>query len=305
MPQVSVVIAAYRADATLGRVLSALQHQLSSDVEVVVVDSTGLGHAEALQRTYPWLRVIGRDERTAPAAARNLGVENARGTRLVFLDADAVPATHWLARLQRGLNRGGVAVAGAVGNGTPRSLVGTATYLLEFSEWTAQRRGVPLHGATCNLIVERHAFEAAGGFCEDLWMGEDTVLTLPWGREGRLGYAADAQVWHLNRTGLNELLTHQYRLGRAFASVSDRVNFPGSAFSRWPLLPVAPAARLAVLLRRLSRDPGLRRQVWGLSPLLALGLVAWATGAAVERGFPGSTHPGVNAAAARGLDPER
>jgi cellulose synthase/poly-beta-1,6-N-acetylglucosamine synthase-like glycosyltransferase len=283
-PHLTVVIPAYRADRTLPGVLAALCPQIEPGIEVVVVESTGLEQAARLQRAHPWVRVVGLPARALPGEARNAGARVSHGSRLAFLDADAMPGADWLARLQSGLNAsGGAAIAGAVDNGTPGDAVGTASYLLEFSEWLPERRGKPLHGATCNLLVERSAFEAAGGFCEDIWPGEDTVLTVPWGRANRLAFAPDALVWHLNRTRLVELLLHQHRLGRSFAAVCDRVDFPHARFSHWPWLAIAPGLRAAALTLRLSSQPELLIRATGLSPLLALGLAAWTAGVAAER----------------------
>ncbi len=282
-PRLSVIIPAYRAGATLPVVLSGLRAQIGPGTEVLVVESSGDGAAARLEREQPWLRVIELRERALPGAARNLGAREARGSRLGFLDADAVPAAGWLAKLEAAIDRDRAAAAGAVYNGTPDSAVGTASYLLEFSEWSPRRRGFPLHGATCNLLVDRSAFEGAGGFCEDIWPGEDTIPTVPWGRANRLNFARDAGVWHLNRTGLREMVAHQYRLGRAFASVCDRVDFPYRRFSHWPLLAVAPLLRFGAIVRRLSRQPTLLAEAGRVSPFLALGLAAWTAGVASKR----------------------
>ena len=77
--------------------LAALQPQIGADTEILLVDSSGFDAAEALQRSQPWVRVIGLPNRVAPGAARNLGSREARGSRLAFLDADAVPGAAWLA----------------------------------------------------------------------------------------------------------------------------------------------------------------------------------------------------------------
>jgi glycosyltransferase involved in cell wall biosynthesis len=253
-------------------------------MEVLVVESSGMAAAAELQREQPWVRVIGRPERLLPGAARNLGARAARGSRLGFLDADAVPGPGWIAALEAAIDRDGcAAAAGAVHNGTPQSAVGTAAYLLEFSEWNPERRGAPLHGATCNLLVERSAFESAGGFCEDLWPGEDTLLTMPWGQAHRLDFAVGAGVWHLNRTGLGDFLAHQHRLGQAFALICDRVDFPHRRFSHWPLLAAAPALRAGAITRRLSRSPEQLAAAARVTHLLALGLTAWTAGVASQR----------------------
>jgi glycosyltransferase involved in cell wall biosynthesis len=284
-PRLSVIIPAFCADATLPRVLETLRPQIGPGTEVVVVDSSGLEHAAQLERAQPWVRVIGLPDRVLPGEARNLGADAARGSLLAFLDADALPGPTWLTGLRASLAdaEGAAAVAGAVHNGTPNDAVGTTSYLLEFSEWTPGRRGPPPHGATCNLLVERTAFEAAGGFCEDVWPGEDTILTVPWGRAKRLLFAPEAPVWHLNRTALGDLLRHQYRLGRSFPAVCDRVDFPHGRFSRWPLLVFAPGLRFGALARRLSNQPALLREATRVSPLLGLGLAAWTAGVAAVR----------------------
>ena len=278
-----MIIPAYRADATLPAVLAALKPQVVDGVEVLVVESSGGDSAHELAHSHPWLQVIDLPERTLPGAARNLAARAARGSRLAFLDADAVPASDWLAQLERGVAGDVVAVAGAVHNARPDSRVGTASHVLEFAEWTPRRRRPQLHAASCNMLVERSAFEESGGFCGDVWPGEDTILTVSWGRSNRLGYAPRAGVWHLNRTRLREMLRHQFRLGQAFVAICDRSEFPHARFSHWPFLLLAPLLRIAALARGFAHDRTLLRQAVAASPAIVAGLLAWTAGVAVER----------------------
>ena len=48
-------------------------------------------------------------------------------------------------------------------------------------------------------MIKREALERAGGFPEDIWPGEDTVLTAPFADNRRLAFVPTAQVTHLNR----------------------------------------------------------------------------------------------------------
>ena len=82
-------------------------------------------------------------------------------------------------------------VAGAVLNGAPQSMIGTPDYLLEFSDWLPRRRLRVLHGATCNLLLRRELLDGEG-FPEDVWPGEDTIVTFRVGVEGRLAFAPGA-----------------------------------------------------------------------------------------------------------------
>jgi GT2 family glycosyltransferase len=277
--RVSVVVPAYRAWATLTLTLAALEPQIARDPEreLVVVDSTADADEAALAARWPWARFVLLGERTLPGPARNIGVAATTGALLAFTDADAIPAADWLDRLEEGLPAGLDVAAGAVVNGTPHNLFGTAGYLLEFSEWLpgSKRPTVP-HGATCNLIVRRAWFERSGGFREDVWPGEDTILTSAEGLAGRLPFVPAARVAHLNRTDAAAFLRHQRRLGEGFVRICAAVPFP-NAWARRPVLaPLATVMRLAALARRAPNADRLR--ALALLPLLLAGLCGWAAG---------------------------
>jgi Glycosyl transferase family 2 len=271
----SVVLPAYRAWRTLPAVLEALRPQVEQPGrELVVVESSGSAQVDE----WPWARVVARAERLLPGAARNLGVEHARGELIAFIDADAVPEPGWLDALEAALTPGVDVVAGAIVNGTTRSIVGTSDYLLEFAEWVPKRRGVLLHGATCNLLVRRETLAHGGGFRTDLHPGEDTVLTFPLGQEGRLAFARDARVVHLNRTRLLDVARHQYQLGSSFVRVCREVEFPRRVFTRFPLTLVAGPLRVPVVWLRLARWRALTPGGVAAMPVaVALGCV-WSAG---------------------------
>jgi len=275
----TIVVPAYRSWATLPATLDALRSQVvGHDRELILVASSGEVDVAEIERRWPWLRPIVLPQRTPPGKARNLGASQARGAAVAFTDADAVPDAHWLDFLEDALAPGIDAVAGAVLNGTPWSVVGTAGYLLEFSEWLPHRRGKPGHGATCNLLVRRSAFAAAGGFLDDVWPGEDTILTFPLAERGRLAYEPRARVRHLNRTGTFEFLRHQQRLGRAFVVVCSEVPFPYGIFADARLAPFAILLRSWAIAKRLGGEPAQALRGFVLAPVLLVGLLAWSSG---------------------------
>jgi GT2 family glycosyltransferase len=274
----SVVIPAHRAWSTLPAVLDALSPQLGPEREAILVDGPGDGQAAGGHDRWPWLRTVALPARTLPGLARNLGAAEATGRLLAFLDADSVPARGWLDRLERRLTDDVDAVAGAVLNGTPRSAVGTADYLLEFSELMPNRTRPLEHAATCNLLVRRSRFEAEGGFPGDLRTGEDTAFTFSIAANGRLAFAPDAVVRHLNRTALAPFMAHQRSLGAGFVHVCRRVPFPHSWVSRGPALLLAGPLRVGALVRRLRDNPGEVRRAIRVAPALMLGLAAWLVG---------------------------
>ncbi len=279
MTAVSIVIPAYRAERTIDAVLAAAMPQASAmDAEVIVVESTADGSAEALERRWHEVQVIGLDQRTLPGQARNIGAAQASGDILVFLDADAVPAESWLRELLAALRDGDHAAAGAIANGTPRSPSGTTGWLLEFSNWLPGAVDVPDHAASASLAVRRTAFDDAGGFLEDVWPGEDTILTFPWGAAERMAFAPRAVVRHMNRTGLADFLRHQHSLGVAFGDVCAAVPFPHRGFARRPWSALGGGLRMFALARRLRRHPLEAVEAIALVPWLLVGLAAWTLG---------------------------
>lgn len=99
-PSFSVVIPTFERPDTLRLVLDALGCQEASpSFEVVVVDDGSRDRTPSLLEGYraPYgLRPL-RQENSGPAAARNRGVREARGERVLFLGDDTVPEARLLA----------------------------------------------------------------------------------------------------------------------------------------------------------------------------------------------------------------
>jgi glycosyltransferase involved in cell wall biosynthesis len=91
LPLVSVVIPTHdRADLVCAAIESALA-QTHREIEVLVVDDGSTDRTreavESRARSDPRIRYL-RQEHAGPGAARNLGIRNARGELIAFLDSD-------------------------------------------------------------------------------------------------------------------------------------------------------------------------------------------------------------------------
>ncbi len=90
-PEVSVVVPAHNAAATLGRALDSVAMQEGVDWELIVVDDGSCDAtrevASCFSREHGRAHIISQ-ENQGRSAARNAGILAARGTWLCFLDAD-------------------------------------------------------------------------------------------------------------------------------------------------------------------------------------------------------------------------
>src|ERR1700756_1773689 len=90
VPSVSVVIPAYNSARYIGETLDSVFRQTYRDFEVLVINdgSPDTEALEAVLRPYFERIVYLKQENRGPAAARNLGIRQARGEYIAFLDSD-------------------------------------------------------------------------------------------------------------------------------------------------------------------------------------------------------------------------
>ncbi len=230
LPLVSVIVTAYRPGPWLATALRALLDQTWTALEILVVDdASGPEYSDEIARLAaldPRARVITRHRNGGAYRARNLGVAEAKGDYLAFLDAD-----DWChpERIERQV--------------TPLladpGLVGTHALALRSDEdlqlaWL----GYPAvrHNA-CGLVMPRSTREVVGSFDDvrksadseynariEAVTGEEPLMVHPllhltrlrkgslsrsdfgvgWGVGGRLAYRSAYKAWHRHLTSLRE-----------------------------------------------------------------------------------------------------
>jgi glycosyltransferase involved in cell wall biosynthesis len=86
----SVVIPTYNRAHLLPQALESVFAQEEKDFEILIVDDGSTDDTEAVLARYEGRVRVFRQKNSGPAVARNLGIENARGDYVAFLDSDDV-----------------------------------------------------------------------------------------------------------------------------------------------------------------------------------------------------------------------
>jgi GT2 family glycosyltransferase len=93
---VSIIIPTFNGASRIGICLDALLQQVAGrDAEILVVNDGSTDNTADVVECYSGVRLI-TQEHAGPAAARNRGAMEARGTIILFTDDDCLPMPDWL-----------------------------------------------------------------------------------------------------------------------------------------------------------------------------------------------------------------
>lgn len=297
--RVSIVICTKDRPSGLARAISSIQ--ASGDwgrrAEIVVVEE-----ADAPRDLEDVRYVRLPREGRGFGYARNVGLREAQGDLIAFMDDDCVAERGWVEALTAPFRRDPdvLGVAGAV-LVRECGLIGYAENILGFPggglryRHAARGRPVPTsHLSTCNCAYRRDAILRAGGFPEGAQRGgEDFLLAERVSALGPCVYVPDALVYHRPRGTLGAILHWFVRRGQseivllaatrnrgAFArflarsSWTVRILLALVVLARWPrlvvLLPAAAVGYYSALLWRFrfARAYASHRRAWWLVPVV-------------------------------------
>lgn len=173
-PLVSVVVPVFNAEKHLGQALDSLLAQTHGNLEVICVDDGSTDGTPQLLADYASrddrIRVFNQ-ENAGPGAARNRGIERARGDYLYFLDADDWCDPSLLEKAVALLERTGADIA--------------ALPHCEFDE----RYGVPLR-ASWSILRDKFPAEVVTWRDNPDWVLE-SFGNFPWNKVLRMDFVRD------------------------------------------------------------------------------------------------------------------
>jgi cellulose synthase/poly-beta-1,6-N-acetylglucosamine synthase-like glycosyltransferase len=208
--------------------------------EIIIVDGMSTDKTRDIVQKYPIKLLL--NERKNVAAARNLGVKNARGELVAFTDGDCKVDSQWLKTLVREMEDSPEDV---VCFGGPNLIfdtdpvfgrvVGYAQESFLGSGGSAQsKNSTKKHYVgslpNCNAMYKKAAIQEVGGFDERFVVGQDGDLNYRIGKKGnKFLYIPNAQVLHHRRGTLKSFSVRMFKYGMWMAELFKK----HGEFVRW------------------------------------------------------------------------
>ena len=212
----SIVVPVYEHWHLVPQLLTCLRQQTLPQhrFEVIVVDN-GSGDISIPHELADNVDIL---YCTTPGsyAARNEGVKRAKGTWLIFTDADCLPHPGWLASYSHYIDKLGNHFCLLTGpiemvlNTTEPNVYQIYDSVKGIPQYRYYKRG---YAATANLAVNRQVMEAVGGFDSQRFSGGDAAFCEAAARHGALlNWVAEAVIGHPARKSWNEVASKAKRI---------------------------------------------------------------------------------------------
>ena len=241
--RVSVVIPCYNAERYVAATLESVLAQAGAELEVIVVDDGSKdGSAALVERDFPQVRVI-RRANAGVAAARNAGIEAARGDWVAFCDADDIWLPGKLAAQFAAMDaapgcRMSYTAWHVWPSAEPRPDAALLAELERAAGDTARWSGATgwLYPEllldcvvwTSTVLMQRSLLAETGGFPTDLRIGEDYDLWLRASRITRIERVArPLALYRQHPQSITRSAPSANYKGRVIQSALDRWGFAG------------------------------------------------------------------------------
>ncbi|MBT7040997.1 MAG: glycosyltransferase [Bacteroidetes bacterium] len=245
MPRASIIIPVYNEEDHIEGLCKSLQAQTLSDLEILIIDNESTDRtAEIASKYFP----IHRCEERGSYAARNYGLELAKGDYYLFTDGDCILEPDWAQQLVASLDEGQDAVAGRTEVILERDgllLKYLSHYLTIVLVTTSTGDNKECIFPTCNVGYKKELFERLGPF--QVRTGGDVFFSnavLASGYKCKIN--SKALVHHILSQGYRDVLIRYFRYGDAW-----HINILGIIPAIFLLL-LTPVIFLIIILNTLT-----------------------------------------------------
>jgi len=227
--KVSVIILTKNSVATVQKSIESIFQQTRKPDEVVAVDGNSSDGTLDIVKKYP-VQLI-----TEPGwgfgYARNLGVKNASGDIVFFLDSDCYAEPDWIENALSHFDFNPT-IAGVTGR---TRLWNTESGVARFLACVGGRMSMATEektvriAPTMNLALRREVINEAGAFDDTLIRCEDTDLTYKISQNHRILYDPNVTIWFRGspnlRTASRKCVRHFIGVGQLFAKHGLKSSF--------------------------------------------------------------------------------
>jgi glycosyltransferase involved in cell wall biosynthesis len=187
---ISFIVPAYNEETLIGQTLDSINRvgtRLDEPFEIVVADDASSDNTAVIARAHG-AHVVGVNRRQI-AATRNAGAREASGDRLIFVDADTVVTEEAVRAAVDAMNRGAVGGGSAVN--FDGEIPGYAKFLHPLLVRIFRATGL---ACGCFVFCTRKAFDAVGGFDENLFASEEVAMSRALKRRGKFVVVREAVI---------------------------------------------------------------------------------------------------------------
>ena len=102
--KLSIIIPTYNTNEYLIKLLQKIQEQITNEIEVIIVDDFS---NRPLKLDFPkWCKFIRLDKNSGTASKpRNVGLDNAKGEYIVFIDSDDMIADNYISKILKAIEK--------------------------------------------------------------------------------------------------------------------------------------------------------------------------------------------------------
>ncbi len=280
-PKLSVVVGSQNACLSVRECLNALVDQCPGrEVEIIVVDNSTDGTAEAVVKDYPHIKLIRTSEDKLVPELWEIGINHSAGDIVAITTSHFVPEKNWIAEIlkahETASSVGGI--GGAIENDKMADSVSWAIYFCRYSSYMLPFKEETVKDfAGDNASYKRTAIERCrharrDGFWE-LFVHEEMR------KQGfELSVTPTIVAYHQKSFTLAGFINQRFWHGKQFGS-ERALNVSGTKRAFYILLsPLLPVVLLSRITRRvLTKGRHIKEYLLSL-PILLLFLLSWSAG---------------------------
>lgn len=185
---ISIIIPAYNEEKYLPKLLKCIKHQTYKDYEIIVSDADSTDKTAQIAKQYGCKIVKGG----LPAIGRNKGAKSAKGSILLFLDADAQFDKDFLKNMFSEFKERKLDIAGCYIYPLGKNIV-DKTFFGIFNFWTFVTQFIYPNASGSGIVCKKWLHKKISGFDETIKLSEDMDYARRAGNHGKFGIIKSAK----------------------------------------------------------------------------------------------------------------